>query len=82
MDEAILNSMSLGELADLRRSLDGLIYSRVQSEREHGRTWAEIGRTLRVSTQEAHRRYRRPFYGFNEDPAAREAWRRDVEPPA
>lgn len=55
--QRVLDIMTLEELGELRRALDSIIFDRVQTYRETGSTWAEIGQELHVTMQEAHRRY-------------------------
>jgi hypothetical protein len=72
-----LLSLSLEDLALLRRALDGEIYTRVQEARDAGLTWRELGEQLHVSMQEAHRRYRRPAYELTDGPDGIRAHARD-----
>ncbi len=44
--------------ARLRHASEALVAELVAQAREAGRTWAEIGETLGVSTQAAHQKYR------------------------
>lgn len=50
--------MTLSELAQTRRAIDGYIGLAVAEARRGGSTWRAIGDALGVSPQEAHRRYR------------------------
>jgi hypothetical protein len=51
------SEMTLAELAHQRGVLQGYIDIAVVQARRGGSTWAAIGSSLGVSTQEAHRRY-------------------------
>lgn len=53
-----LLKLTLAELAIMRRQVEKRIHELVSEARQDGLTWAQIGRQLGVSAQEAHRRYR------------------------
>lgn len=55
---------TLQELGDIRRLLDQGIWDRVQMYRSAGEPWRVVAEELRISTGEAHRRYRIHPYAF------------------
>jgi len=50
--------MTIPELVEARQTIEAYIALSVGKKRASGATWADIGESLGVSMQEAHRRYR------------------------